>query len=124
MCYLLPTSAKKTLYAHQYLIDLVAKTEEIDLPSERRQPFVLLLGSSYSNLDKIVIFSDTIAVCTCDSISEAVYLVFSLYYSLNIEYSFAVYPALQFLQLKCLNIEGKARLSVHHFIRALEKLQP
>jgi len=70
-------------------------------------------------MKNIVVFADTVAVCTCDSVAETLYIVLSLYFIQNIEYCIAVNSSLQFLQLKCLNIECKPRLGVSAFMQML-----
>ena len=119
--YLLPTTSRKLLDAHQYLLDITSKpVSELEF-AERRQPFIQFFGSSFGDFDKIVVFADTIAVGSYENIHQALYAVFCLYYSLNIEYASSVFSALQFLQIKCLHIQDKPRLGVLHFLKLLEQ---
>ena len=108
LCYLLPTTAKKLVHAHQYILDFFSgATDTMDESGQnvvdRRQPYLLAMGSSRANISSIVLYSDSTAVCYCSfsSVAKGLYGVFSMHYLLNIEYSGAVHPTLQFLETKC-----------------------
>lgn len=123
LCYLLPTTFKKLrLDAHQYLVDIVSNPAEDLHSAERRQPFILVIGTSFADFNKVIVYADGVPVCAFESVTKALYGVLSLYYAFNIEYSAAVFSALQFLQIKCLNIKEKARLSVTDLMNSLDQL--
>lgn len=123
LCYVLPTTAKKALYAHQYLVDLVmgnsTELETSRLCKDRCQPYVQVYGQSWSNRSKMVLYADKVPVCTFQNVAKAVDAVFALYYILDVEYSSAVYPTLQFLQIKCLGINCNPRCSVQQLLTEL-----
>ena len=121
LCYFLPTTAKKFVHAHRYIVYFFSgATDTMDESGQnvvdRRQPYLLAMGSSWANISSIVLYSDSTAVCSFSSVAKGLYGVFSMHYLLNIEYSGAVHPTLQFLEIKCLNIFSKPRAGVQVFL--------
>ena len=110
-CCILPSNSKKKLYAHQYRLDLVIDnlTElNIQVRSDRCQPYLLVYRSSWADVHEIVIYLDKIAVYTVPPVAAPLYIILTLQYVLNIEYSPSVFPTLQLLQIKCTRISCKA----------------
>ena len=66
-------------------------------------------------------FADTVVEGSYENTHRALHLVFCLYYSLNTEYASTVFSALQCLQIKCLHIQDKPRLTASNFKNLLEQ---
>ena len=107
----LPSNSKKKLYAHQYLLDFVISNSnelEIEVGSDLCQPSLIVEAGFWADIHKIVIYSNKVAVCTVPTVAEALYILLTIHYVLNIKYLPSVFPRLKFLQIKCSRISCKA----------------
>ena len=124
-CYLLPTTTKKMVYAHQYILDFFSgATDAMDVIGrnvvDRRQPYLQAIGSSWADVSSIAVYSDGTAVCSFTNVAKGLCVFFSLHYLLDIQYSGAVHSTLQFLEIKCLKNFSKPRTGVQILLNEVE----